>query len=140
MKIAFNAILFATGIGMIIMTASATGAGSRPKVLSGTWGGDRMILTMDAKGGQIDMDCANGAITGKIVLDAKGNFTARGTFNQESGGQTLAEDFTSKGNPAIYHGQIIGNTIKLTIIQNGLAQPISYTLRKGERPKLVRCF
>jgi hypothetical protein len=140
MRAAFKTALSVTGIGMIIMAASETGAASRPRMLSGTWGGDRMILTMDAKGGQIDMDCANGTITGKIIPNAKGNFTARGTFDQERGGPTLAEDFVNKGKPAIYRGQVIGKTIKLTITQDGVTQPTSYTLRQGERPRLVRCL
>jgi hypothetical protein len=140
MRTAFKAALLVPTLGMMIMAVSATGAASKPKMLKGTWGGDRMILTMSASGGQIDMDCASGTIKGKIVPDAKGNFTVRGTFDQERGGPTLAEDFAHKGKPAIYRGQIIGNTIKLAITQNGVTQPTNYVLREGERPKLVRCL
>lgn len=127
-------------LGAMIMTVPAAGAAAKPKMLTGNWGGDRMNLVMDAKGGEIRMDCASGTIKGKIVPDAKGRFTARGTFDAEGGGPVKAEDFAARGKPAVFRGQIIGNTIKLDITQNGVAEPQSYTLRKGHSERLVRCL
>ena len=140
MRYGFKIGLLASSMGAMIMAVPAAGASAKPKMLSGTWGGDRMIMTMSPSGGDIRMDCATGTIKGKIIPDAKGRFTARGTFDQESGGPTLAKDFPYKGKPAIFRGQVLGDTIKLAITQNGVAQPVSYTLRKGERPLLVRCL
>jgi hypothetical protein len=140
MKAAFKMGLLATSFGMAIMTISATGAAARPKMLSGSWGGDRMNLAMSAKGGQINMDCASGVIKGKVVPDAKGRFTARGTFDQERGGPTRAEDFAAKGKPAIFRGQIVGDTLKLAILANGATEPQNYVLRQGHSEKLVRCL
>ena len=127
-------------MGAMIMAVSASGAAAKPKMLSGTWGGDRMNLVMNANGGDIRMDCATGTIKGKIVPDAKGRFTARGTFDQESGGPTRIEDFAARGKPAMFRGQIVGDTIKLAVTQNGIAAPQNYILHKGHSEKLVRCL
>lgn len=140
MRNGFKIGLLASSMGAMIMTVPAIGAAARPKMLSGTWGGDRMIMTMSPSGGDIRMDCATGTIKGKIIPDAKGRFTARGTFDQERGGPTLAKDFAARGKPAVFRGQVVGDTIKLTVSQTGVATPQSYTLHKGHSEKLVRCL
>jgi hypothetical protein len=140
MRKVFKIGLLAAGMGMMAMAASATGAAARPKMLSGIWGGDRMILTMSPTGGTIRMDCANGTIKGKIIPNAKGQFTASGTFDQQHGGPTRAEDFVAGGRPATFRGQIVGETIKLSIIESGSAGAQSYVLIKGKSEKLVRCL
>ena len=136
----FKIGLLASSVGMMIMAVPASSAAAKPKMLSGTWGGDRMILTMGANGGDIRMDCATGTIKGRIIPNAKGSFAARGTFDAERGGPIRAEDFAAKGKPALFRGQISGDTIKLTVSQNGVAAPQSYTLHKGHSEKLVRCL
>jgi hypothetical protein len=140
MRSVFKIGLLATSIGMMIMTASASGAAAKPRMLSGSWGGDRMNLAMSATGGQISMDCASGVIKGKIIPDAKGRFTARGTFDQEYGGPTRAEDFAAKGKPAVFRGQIVGDTLRLAILTNGAAKAQNYVLHQGHSEKLVRCL
>lgn len=123
-------------------TTSATGAAARakPKVLSGTWGGDRMMLTMSATGGTIRMDCASGMIKGKIILDAKGKFSASGTFDQQRGGPTLAKDFVTGGRPATFRGQVMGETLKFSIKQDDGSPEQNYVLTKGRTERLVRCL
>ncbi|MEK6637187.1 MAG: hypothetical protein AABY88_03790 [Pseudomonadota bacterium] len=140
MHTGFKFGILASSIGMMIMAVPASSTPAKPKMLSGTWGGDRMNLAMTAKGGEIRMDCATGTIKGKIIPDAQGRFTASGTFDQERGGPIRAEDFAARGKPAVFRGQVIGETIKLTVTQNDTAAPQSYTLRKGHGEKLVRCL
>lgn len=127
-------------LGAMIMAVPAAGAAAKPKMLSGTWGGDRMNLVMTANGGEIRMDCATGTIKGRVIPDAKGRFTARGTFDAERGGPIRAEDFAARGKPAVFRGQIVGETIKLAVTQSGVTEAQSYTLHKGHSEKLVRCL
>jgi hypothetical protein len=127
-------------LGAMIMAVPALAAAAKPKMLSGTWGGDRMNLVMNAKGGDIRMDCATGTIKGKIILDAKGRFTARGTFDQERGGPIRAEDFAAKGKPAIFRGQMVGETLKLSVTTPGSTDSQNYVLHQGHSEKLVRCL
>ena len=131
--------LFAAGLGAIAMTVSASAA-NKVSVPSGAWGGDRMNMMMNATGATIDMDCASGVITGKIKPDAKGRFTARGTFDQQRGGPQRADDFVAGGKPAIYSGQFAGRTLKLSVTPAGATAPQNYVLQQGQRVKLVRCY
>jgi hypothetical protein len=140
MRTGFKIGLLASSVGMMIMAVPASSAASKPKILSGTWGGDRMNLIMTAKGGDIRMDCATGTIKGKIVPDAKGRFTARGTFDAERGGPIRAEDFAARGKPAIFRGQIVGDTLKLAVTTSGSSEPQNYVLHQGHSQKLVRCL
>ena len=127
-------------LGAMIMAVPAAGAAAKPKMLSGTWGGDRMNLIMNAKGGDIRMDCATGTIKGKIVPNAKGRFTANGTFDAQRGGPIRAEDFAAKGKPAIFRGQLVGNTLKLAVTTSDTSEPQNYVLRQGHSERLVRCL
>jgi hypothetical protein len=140
MRYGFKIGLLATSMGAMIMAVPASSAAPKAKMLSGTWGGDRMNLVMNAKGGDIRMDCASGTIKGKVVPDAKGRFTARGTFDAERGGPIRAEDFAAKGKPAVFRGQIVGDTLKLTVTTSGASEPQNYVLHQGHSQKLVRCL
>jgi hypothetical protein len=140
MRNGFKIGFLVASMGAMIMAVPASGAAAKPKMLSGTWGGDRMVMTMSANGGDIQMDCAGGTIKGKIVLDAKGRFSASGTFDQYSGGPTRAEDFAARGKSAVFRGQIVGDTMKLTVAQSSTGTTQNYVLRKGYGEKLVRCL
>lgn len=127
--------------GMMVMTATgADAAGAKPRMLQGNWGGDRMNLVMGPTGGEIRMDCASGTIKGRVMIDAKGNFTARGTFDQEKGGPIRAEDFANKGKPAIFRGHMSGDMMTLSVTKPGATETQRYTLHKGHNEKLVRCL
>lgn len=132
--------LLAAAMGMMIMAISAPANAAKPKMLSGTWGGDRMNLTMGSSGGEIRMDCATGTIKGRIIVDAKGRFTARGTFDQERGGPIRAEDFAARGKPALFRGQMTGDTMKLSVTRAGSTTAETYILHQGHSQKLVRCL
>ena len=55
-------------------------------VPSGPWGGRGIALTVEDSGAKIEMDCAHGRITGRLVLDADGRFELPGTFTRERPG------------------------------------------------------
>jgi hypothetical protein len=139
MRKAGKASVLTAMAGMMVMTATGADA-AKPRMLQGNWGGDRMNLVMGPTGGEIRMDCASGTIKGRVMIDAKGNFTARGTFDQEKGGPIRAEDFANKGKPAIFRGQMKGDMISLSVTKPGATETQRYTLHKGHNEKLVRCL
>lgn len=103
----------------------------------GIWGGDRLQLTVDAQGARISTDCASGSIGTPLVLDAKGAFSASGTYEQHQPGPQRADE----GPPAAqYSGTIEGEQMTLTIKPAGAVAPQVYKLRRGLRVKLVRCL
>lgn len=143
MRKALEIGILAAAMGMMAMggtAATAAAARAKPKMLNGTWGGDRMNLTMTASGGTIRMDCASGTIKGRVIPDAKGKFTASGTFDQQRGGATLAKDFAAGGRPATFVGQVTGETIRLSVRQDDGSPAQDYVLIRGKTERLVRCL
>ena len=58
----------------------------------GVWGGDGIILNIDAKKARIEYACASGEISGRIRLDAGGNFKTSGFHKAAHGGPLRADD------------------------------------------------
>ena len=108
-------------------------------VIEGRWGGDRLQLTLDAKGGRVELDCAGGSIAVPVRPNANGEFSATGTFEQYHPGPQRAE-----GSPAAakahYIGEVKGGSLILTIATAGADAPLTFHLRQGANVKLVRCL
>lgn len=106
--------------------------------LEGSWGGDRLRLAVDTAGATIETDCADGRITGPIVLTPQGTFAAAGSFNERRGGPQPA-DVGAQSSAARFTGEVKGDAMTLTILPAGASAPLRFELRKGAKVKLVRC-
>jgi len=104
---------------------------------SGTWGGEHVSLEVSNRGAMLEFDCAHGEITRPIKPDAHGRFNVPGTFTMEHGGPVRRDEKPSSA-PARYSGQITGDTITLTVTR-GKEKLGTYTLKRGEAPKLMKC-
>lgn len=129
------AALVAAFWGGAAMAADATAASA---AALGTWGGDRLQLTVDAQGARLKLDCASGAINSPLVLDAHGAFMASGTFEAQQAGPQRADE--SGAAPARYSGSIKGDLMTLTIQAGADAPAQVFKLHKGVNVKLVRCM
>jgi hypothetical protein len=107
-----------------------------PAPLTGIWGGDQTILTLRANGGSLESSCAQGQITGAVVLDDKGQFAAEGSFQTFRGGPQ--RDDESGAPRAAFTGKVKGDTMVLTI--QGEGAPRRFTLTRDARPRLLRCL
>lgn len=125
-------------LGVLTMSTAAVSGGAGANSLEGLWGGDRLQLVVDAKGGRVELDCASGAFAGPIKLNAAGTFTAVGTFDEHRPGPQRADE--SRASPARFLGEVGGDEMKLTITPFGSPQPQVFSLRKGVRVKLIRCL
>lgn len=130
-----SAAVLAAYWGGVAMAAEPTTSSA---AALGTWGGDRLQLTVEAHGARLAMDCASGSISVPLVLDAHGSFTAGGKFETHQPGPQQADD--SGGVATRYSGSVKGEQMTLTIHASGAAAPQHYTLRKGVQIKLVRCL
>ena len=104
----------------------------------GTWGGDRLQMTVDAQGARLQLDCASGTIGTPLVLDAQGGFSTSGTFEAQQAGPQRADE--SAAAAARYSGNIKGDLMTLTIQTGSNAPAQVFKLHKGVRVKLVRCL
>jgi hypothetical protein len=137
-KLVFGAAL-CTGILMTIQVGASASAPHSNLPLSGQWGGDRLILTLDAAGGRIEMDCANGTLSGPVILGTDGKFQAVGTFTPHGAGPARADE---KNNPASarFSGEVTEGDMKLSIFEASGPAPKVFNLRQGARVKLIRCL
>ena len=122
-------------LGTFASGSQTTGGSDRREI----WGGQGVAMTSNAEGATLEFDCARGKILQPIKPDAKGEFTARGTYTQERGGPVL------KSNPprdvaATYRGSIHGDTMQLEVVLTGGGQTLpAFTLTRGHAGRVVKC-
>ena len=107
--------------------------------VQGVWGGDRAILTFLSTGAHLQLDCAAGDIGSPVSIDEFGRFSARGHFQLFEAGPQRADDL-SPAPRAEYVGKVNGETLTLTVKTEGDPIGHSFSLKRGVRPKLVRCL
>lgn len=106
----------------------------------GSWGGMHVGMEVDANGAQLDFDCAHATITQPLKLDTNGNFDAEGLYVRERGGPVHSNDDQS-GQPAHFKGRLNGNSLTLTILIEGAAEPIGpFTLEFGKYARVFKCM
>jgi hypothetical protein len=108
-----------------------------PAVSKGTWGGDHILLTVNDRGAEVELDCAHGEITEPMKLDRKGNFDLAGTFAPEHGGPIMRDE-TSNAAKARYTGHSDGKTMTLILVlESEKLGP--YTLTYNRQSNLMKC-
>jgi hypothetical protein len=127
-------------LAVITLLILPSGAAAAPAVLTGTWGGDRLAANFTETGATLQADCADGAIAGPVRVDAAGRFSATGAYQVLHGGPQLVEEDAQVAAAARFEGRVRGETLQLTIHGPGAAAPQTFTLVRGARPKLVRCY
>ncbi len=127
------------GAALLALALSATPTPSSTGPLpEGAWGGAHAALTVTAKGGELEFDCAHGALDAPIAPDAAGRFEARGVYVPERAGPVRADDLVGK--KARYVGRISGDTMTLSISVEGSDAEIGpYALERGKLPRIVKC-
>lgn len=114
-------------------------AGATAAELQGTWGGDRLQLTVEAQGAiRLQSDCASGRIAGPVAPGADGRFEADGQFDDHVPGPQAAGP-AAASRPAKFSGRVQGGVLTLSIVPQGAQEARTFTLREGVRVKLVLC-
>lgn len=129
------AAIVSGAIGSSIMN-EAIARPARPSV-EGNWGGRQIRLQADAHGAEIELDCAQGRITGPIKLDKSQQFSAKGSY--EAYGPGPQQGDVSPAISARYSGKVTGDTLSLDITPDK-GPKLSYTLTRGKNVKLIRCY
>ncbi|MDQ2938026.1 MAG: hypothetical protein M3R67_11025 [Acidobacteriota bacterium] len=128
-------------IAVIVLTVFSAAARPRKmqRSVSGTWGGDHIIIEFSGRSASIEYDCANGTINGPLTLDSKGRFTWGGYHNREHGGP-IRRDEKSNTQTATYKGWIQDNTMTLTVtLANGDESLGTFTLKRGSQGRVFKC-
>ena len=101
----------------------------------GTWGGDNAGLIVSNTDVHIHIGCTLGDAVGPIRPDANGRFEATGTYNVDA--YPVDRGIV---HPASFTGQIIGQTMTLTVSLTDTARVLGpVTLMYGKEPKMGPC-
>jgi hypothetical protein len=109
---------------------------SKQNPVRGLWGGLHVRLVLNESGGEIEFDCAHGAIREPLKPDREGRFSVAGTFYRE-GGPTRSDE---AGLPARYSGRIEGDRMTLTLtLKDSNEKPDEFMLTRGNEGRLRKC-
>ena len=130
-RAAWSAIFFA---GAFACTAAAS---SRPRTVTGNWGGVGAVLEAPAgENARIELDCAHGSIAGPLAVGKDGSFDWKGTFAGERGGPTRQED-AARDAPARFRGTLDGDRLSLRI--EGASGATDLVLFRDRPGRLRKC-
>lgn len=105
----------------------------------GEWGGEHISLVVIGKGGIVEYDCAEGTIDEKIVPDAKGNFSVKGTHTPSYG--VIKEGQVLITYPARFEGNTDGRNMTFTVTRTDIGQAIgTFSLSLGTQGRLFKCL
>lgn len=120
----------------IVAVLACSAATSTPVTeVTGTWGGDNAGLIVNDTDVHVHIGCTLGDAVGPIRPDADGRFEASGTYNVDA--FPVDRGIT---HPATFTGQIVGQTMTLTVSLNDTARVLGpVTLIYGKEPKMGPC-
>jgi len=95
-------------------------------------------MVVSRVGARLEYDCADGTIDQPIILDAKGRFTAKGSYTPERGGPR--RNGRAVAAPAGYVGQVTAGTMTLILtLEKGKQQAGVFTLTRDHDSLLTKC-
>jgi len=107
--------------------------------VTGEWGSPRAVLTLTAKGGRIEYDCAQGSLDAPVVPDANGAFQVAGQHFQGHGGPVRSEEEQPVAQPATFRGTVSGDRMHLDV--SSASEHIgSFDLQRGATDQLHHCL
>jgi len=113
---------------------------SPEKTLTGSWGGQGIVMEIAASETSLTFDCAHGTISEEVKIDSNRRFEVQGSFTRERGGP-IRENETPEASPAIYSGLVDGDNLTLTITLTKNKENMgTFNLMRGKTGRLRRCL
>ena len=108
------------------------------RLVTGEWNGMHVSLSLDARGGEVEFDCAHGGLYEALQPDASGRFSVPGVFVREHGGP-IRVDEVPDSIPAQYMGRImLGELTLRALVAGDTIGPFS--LRRDGAGRLLKCL
>ena len=142
MKLHWIGTLFVVLTGAVMLASQPASNLQQGDDASGSpdvWGGNDISMEVTPQGATLEFDCAHGEILEAIKTNAKGEFSARGTYTPEHGGP-IRKDNPPRDLPAMYKGSIDGDTMRLEVVLADKDQaPGPLTLTRGQAGRVKKC-
>jgi hypothetical protein len=102
------------------------------------WGGNHVEMQIGDSGARLEFDCAHGTMDEPLRVDARGAFTAMGTFVPERSGPS--RDDPPRPPKATYSGTITGDAMVLRVVVDGQDPAgTTYQLIRGRHGNVRKC-
>ena len=123
---------------VLAVVAAACGTPSNPSLMpTGLWGGDHIVLTVEANSAHVELDCAHGDIPIRLPDAA---FTVAGTFVREHGGPIRVGE-TPDSHPALFVASMSGGVMTLSIRLGDSGELVgTFTLTRGSSGRVFKCL
>jgi len=132
------AIAFAAGLGGALGCGGSVIVWDGTLPLLGVFNGRSIALTLDARGGAVEYDCAHGGLLAPLIPDATGRFEVPGVHVLEHGGP-IREGEVPDSLPARFEGVTRGDDLTLRVIV-GVDTLGPFTLRRNGEIRLFKCL
>jgi len=107
-------------------------------VVTGQWNAAHLALSLDTSGGITEYDCAHGALSAPLVLDALGRFDVSGVHVRERGGP-VREGELADTRSARYFGRHESGVLTLRVVID--ADTLGpFLLRRDAPTQLTKCL
>ena len=126
---------------LVMMSSSTDGARGRKanRIAKGEWGGMHISLNVTDSSATIEYDCANGEITGPLIVDRRGRFDLKGTHSREHGGPVRINE-PDNSQPARYTGWTDGKRMTLRVTLPNRKESVgTFNLTLGGRGRVFKC-
>lgn len=108
---------------------------SAPSLQDGSWGGEQVVLSVNGDKATLQLGCAQGEISGPILIDGQGRFSVAGTYTAFAGGPSTAAE---RALPARFEGTVTQGRLTLTVRHGETSE--TYQLTQGMQSKVIRCL
>jgi hypothetical protein len=117
----------------------ATAAAPKQPVTPGAWGGAHAQMQVTPEETRVELDCAQGVISGPLEVDKSGRVDSSGSVIRQGSGPGLETD-AGTGEPARFRGKLVGKTLTLTVTLVGPDQEVgTFRLVQGRPGRLGKC-
>ncbi len=107
-------------------------------ILTRSWGGTHIGITLTESGGVIEYDCARGTISGPVRVGSNGSFVASGFHFRGHGGPVRMDEIADSVT-ARYSGTVRNNV--MTLLVRLPADSLGpYSLVQDASPQVYRCL
>lgn len=106
----------------------------------GNWGGQGISLKIEENGANLQFDCAEAEIQGKIIINDKGFFSINGEYIRNGPGP-IRLNMPSRRQNALFEGKISGNIITLSVTLTDSKDKIGdFKVKLDASPVIRRCL
>jgi hypothetical protein len=139
-NVAARVIIIAMTVFLPACAPSKTTDSPPGTALTGSWGGDHIVLDLTPVGGAVEYDCAHGGLLEPVRPGSTGQFEAAGVHVREHGGP-IREGERVDTLRARFVGRVDGDRMTLRVFTGDRPDTLgSFELHRGQDGRVFKCL